>query len=118
MVLFNVGPGREDYPCSGRDVSVPHVSIGATARTSERIFASGNERTAGIMPEWNVTDAGYKFVGTDKLAARKWNSDLMIRRYVRLTLIFIFSARVHEHEPRRQGCVSYYDIRRYQGPSI
>jgi hypothetical protein len=69
MVLFNVGPGREDFPCSDRDVSVPHVTIGATARNSERIFASGNERSHGIWPEWNVTDAGYKLQTADKFAA-------------------------------------------------
>lgn len=69
MVLFNVGPGRQDYPCSDRDVSVPHVTIGATARNSERIFASGNERTVGVIPQWGVKDAGYKLLGTDKFAA-------------------------------------------------
>lgn len=48
---------------------MPHVTIGATARNSERIFASGNERTVGILPDWGVTDAGYKLYAADKFAA-------------------------------------------------
>lgn len=70
MVLFNVGANRTDYPCSvGRAASVPHYTIGATAQTSERIFASGNERTVGLLPEWGVKDAGYKLKSTDTFAA-------------------------------------------------
>ncbi|KAF2401129.1 hypothetical protein EJ06DRAFT_581331 [Trichodelitschia bisporula] len=69
MVLFNVGPGREDPPCAQRDVSLPHVSIGATSRNSERIFASGNERSEGIIPNWGIKDTGYKLQPADKFAA-------------------------------------------------
>jgi hypothetical protein len=69
MVLFNVGPGREDPPCSGRDISLPHATIGATPRNSERIFASGNERTRADFAGWGVKDAGYKLQPADKFAA-------------------------------------------------
>jgi hypothetical protein len=69
LVMFNVGPGREDLTCSHRDVSLPHVSIGATSRNSERFFASGNERTIGIFPDWGVTDVGYKIRSTDSFAS-------------------------------------------------
>ncbi|KAF2672376.1 hypothetical protein BT63DRAFT_452881 [Microthyrium microscopicum] len=69
MVLFNNGPGREDPPCANRDVSVPHVTVGATSHSSERIFASGNERTVGVWPDWGVKDAGYKLKKEDKFAA-------------------------------------------------
>lgn len=68
MVMFNKGPGREDFTCRDTDISVPHVSIGATSRNSERFFASGNERTMGIFPEWNTTDAGYKINAKDSFA--------------------------------------------------
>src|ERR1700760_479142 len=68
MVMFNVGPGREESVCTYRDVSLPHVSIGATARTSERFFASGNERTTGIFPEWGISDTGYRIRSTDRFA--------------------------------------------------
>jgi hypothetical protein len=69
IALYNVGPGREDPTCSHRDVSVPHSSIGSTPRNSERIFASGNERTVASFPEWGVKDAGYKIRKEDKFAA-------------------------------------------------
>jgi hypothetical protein len=69
MVVFNIGPGLEDYTCSHRDISVPHATVGATPRNSERIFASGNERTQSIFPDWGVKDAGYKVRPTDKFAA-------------------------------------------------
>jgi hypothetical protein len=69
MVLFNRGPGREDLPCSDRDISVPHSTIGATPRNSERIFASGNERSVASFPAWGVKDAGYKLRKQDTFAA-------------------------------------------------
>jgi len=68
-VFFNAGPGREDPTCMDKEISVPHVTTGATARSSERFFASGNERTPGIFPEWGVKDAGYKIKSTDRFAA-------------------------------------------------
>jgi hypothetical protein len=69
MVLFNVGPGRVDATCGDRDISLPHATIGATPRNSERLFASGNERSPAIFPDWGVKDAGYKLKQGDKLAA-------------------------------------------------
>lgn len=69
MVLFNVGEGREDPTCAYRDISLPHATIGSTSRNSERIFASGNERSKGVFADWGVNDVGYKMKSTDKLAA-------------------------------------------------
>jgi hypothetical protein len=68
MVMFNAGPGREESVCTTMDVSVPHVTINATARSSERFFASGNERTIGIFPEWGISDTGYRIKSTDSFA--------------------------------------------------
>lgn len=68
MVLFTVGPTRYDPPCVDRNVSLPHASVGATPRNSERIFFAGNERTLGLMPEWGTKDAGYKLHKEDSLA--------------------------------------------------
>lgn len=69
MILFNAGPGRSDETCSSRDISVPHVSIGYTSRNSERIFASGNERSIASFADWGTKDAGYKVQSTDIFAA-------------------------------------------------
>jgi hypothetical protein len=69
FVLMNIGPGREDITCLHRDVSVPHVSIGATAHTAERIFASGNERTSLIVSRMGAKDVGYKLNAPDKLGS-------------------------------------------------
>jgi hypothetical protein len=69
MILFTTGPGRQDFTCGEKDVSLPHAVAGTTPRKSERIFASGNERTACIFPEWGVKDAGYKLKSTDSIDA-------------------------------------------------
>jgi hypothetical protein len=69
MVLFNVGAGRVDATCGDLDISLPHATIGATPRNSERLFAAGNERSPAIFPDWGVKDAGYKLNQGDKLAA-------------------------------------------------
>jgi hypothetical protein len=61
MLILNIS--------SHRDVSLPHSSIGATPRDSERIFASGNERSTASLPEWGVKDAGYKLKKEDSFAA-------------------------------------------------
>jgi hypothetical protein len=42
--------------------------VGATAKGSERFFASGNERTKVFFPDWNVTDAGYPLRKADRIA--------------------------------------------------
>jgi hypothetical protein len=69
MILYNQGPGREDLTCNHRDISVPHASIGGTPRDTERIFASGNERSNIVFPNSGVKDAGIKLRSTDKFAA-------------------------------------------------
>jgi hypothetical protein len=69
MILFVTGPGRRDYTCGDKDVSLPHAVAGTTPRKSERIFASGNERSVCRFPDWGVKDAGYKLKGTDALDA-------------------------------------------------
>jgi hypothetical protein len=42
--------------------------VGSSARGSERLFSSGNERTQAIMPVWNETNVGYKLKASDKFA--------------------------------------------------
>src|ERR1700712_5469738 len=44
MVLFNSGPKRFDPTCVGK-TSLPHILIGSSPGKSERLMASGNERT-------------------------------------------------------------------------
>jgi hypothetical protein len=44
MVLFNVGPNRMDPTCVGK-TSLPHLLISSDPGHSERVMASGNERT-------------------------------------------------------------------------
>ena len=58
-----------DYTCNHRDISVPHAVVGRTPRNSERIFASGNERTNIIFPDAGVKDAGIKLRKTDQFGA-------------------------------------------------
>jgi hypothetical protein len=68
LVLFAAGPNRIDYPCADRNISLPHVTVNSTARRSERIFASGNERTSAIFSDWGAGDAGYNLHEGDSLA--------------------------------------------------
>jgi hypothetical protein len=51
MVVFSVGPGRWDPTCYGKNDSgsLPHFAVGSSPKRSERLFASGNERTAGDL---------------------------------------------------------------------
>jgi hypothetical protein len=69
MILLAVGEGREDFTCRDKEISLPHILVGATSRSSERIFGSGNERSTAVFPEWGVSDAGFKMKPTDSLAA-------------------------------------------------
>jgi hypothetical protein len=69
FVLMKNGPGRENITCSHRDGSVLYISIGATAHTAERIFASGNERTSLIFSNMGAKDVGYKMNALDKLGS-------------------------------------------------
>jgi len=58
------------FNCSkSEDISLPHATIGATPRTSERIFASGNERGYVNFASWGHKDIGYKLKATDEFAA-------------------------------------------------
>lgn len=89
MVLFNIGPGRVDATCGDSPMSMPHMIVGSTAKGSERLFSSGNERTHAIMPEWNENNVGYKLKNADKFALIV---DLMnenqVEKLVYLTLTF------------------------------
>jgi hypothetical protein len=64
MVLMNQGQGRSDPTCAGNPFSLPHVAVGASPGNSERIFASGNERTELRAPAGS--NAGYKVNAGDK----------------------------------------------------
>lgn len=44
MVLFNTGPKRFDPTCVGQ-TSLPHILVSSSPDKSERLMASGNERT-------------------------------------------------------------------------
>jgi hypothetical protein len=58
MVIINKGKSLKDATCASNPISLPHIDVGASARNSERFFASGNERTATDMTaEW--AKAGY-----------------------------------------------------------
>jgi hypothetical protein len=67
-LIYAVGPTHSDTTCKDRDISVPHVIVGATARTSERLFASGNEKSPLIFPDASVMKVGYKLEAEDSLA--------------------------------------------------
>ncbi|KAF1980974.1 hypothetical protein K402DRAFT_425778 [Aulographum hederae CBS 113979] len=67
MVFLVKGPGRVDATCENhRGVSLPHLDVGATPQTSERLFSSGNERTPLIVPK--DVKAGYKINDKDQFA--------------------------------------------------
>jgi len=66
MVGFIKGPTRWDPTCYGWP-SGPHLGIGGTASTSERMMASGNER-AFLDYSTNPTGSGYHLNGQDKFA--------------------------------------------------
>lgn len=66
-VLILIGPGRSDPSCSRFEASVPHNAANTTARISERMFASGNERFPVIFADMGAKDSGYKLRGEDKL---------------------------------------------------
>ena len=68
LLLYNIGEGRSDATCADRDISVPHVIVGTTAKTSERLFASGNERTPLVFPDASQLKIGYQLNKNDKFA--------------------------------------------------
>jgi hypothetical protein len=47
-------------------ISGPHMITGSFPRTSERVFASGNERTSIILSQWGINKVGYKINSADK----------------------------------------------------
>ncbi|KAE9980530.1 hypothetical protein EG328_000266 [Venturia inaequalis] len=74
IVLFNEGPGRQDVTCMDRDLSLPHISANLLATNSERIWASGNERTVIHFDKFANEKVGYKVKKEDKFT---YNVDLM-----------------------------------------
>ncbi|QDS77030.1 hypothetical protein FKW77_006552 [Venturia effusa] len=66
-VTVLIGPGRSDPTCSGFEISIPHAGTNTTAHTSERIFASGNERVPVVFADMGAKDSGYKLRAEDKL---------------------------------------------------
>jgi hypothetical protein len=74
IVLFNEGPGRQDVTCMDRDLSLPHVGADLLATNSERIWASGNERTVLHFDKFSNNNVGYKVKKEDKFT---YNIDLM-----------------------------------------
>jgi Stress up-regulated Nod 19 len=68
MVLVNIGPGRRDATCAENPFSLPHILLGTSPTTSERMFSSGNERTEAFLPDWNIGKVGYKLNKADKFA--------------------------------------------------
>jgi hypothetical protein len=68
MVHLNIGPGRADPTCYGKQ-SLPHVDVGASPSNGERYFSSGNERTVVLLDVLGAdTKAGYHIKSTDKFA--------------------------------------------------
>jgi hypothetical protein len=66
MVGFIKGPTRWDPTCYGWP-SGPHLAIGGTGSTSERMMASGNER-AFLDYSTNPAGSGYHLTAQDKFA--------------------------------------------------
>jgi hypothetical protein len=69
MVLFNSGPKRFDPTCVGK-TSLPHLLIGSNPGKSERLMASGNERTqTRFNSPYNPGEKlGYYMDAADKFA--------------------------------------------------
>jgi len=64
MVLMSQGAGKSDPTCATNGFSLPHFAVGASGATAERIFASGNERTALEVPA-NL-NYGYPVAAADR----------------------------------------------------
>jgi len=66
MVLFNIGTGAWDATCT--TFGLPHMIVGSSPASSERIFSSGNERTTVFFnPPWyNTTNMGYPVYSADR----------------------------------------------------
>jgi hypothetical protein len=64
MVLLNQGPGRADPTCAGSALSLPHFAVGTSPANTERIWASGNERSP--LPFNLLGDYGYQVNAADR----------------------------------------------------
>jgi hypothetical protein len=66
MVALTLGPNRWDPTCIGNDDSLPHLVVGTNPSQSERLFASGNERTPLDISKLTINGkkAGY-FIGKE-----------------------------------------------------
>ena len=64
MVLMSQGAGKRDPTCANNAFSLPHFAVGGTGANTERIFASGNERTPVVMPD-NL-NYGYPVAAADR----------------------------------------------------
>jgi hypothetical protein len=49
-----------------RDINLPHIGVGTTARNSERFGSAGNERTPLSSPQRGAPKAGYMVDKEDK----------------------------------------------------
>jgi len=109
MVMFNKGPGRSDPTCNDFEVSVPHNTVGGTSRSSERFFASGNERSVANFPKWGVKDAGYKIRSTDTFASLvEFMNENMDDKVVYMTITYDI---VEGHPFKDDVKVVWFDIR-------
>jgi hypothetical protein len=59
---------KADPTCAKKSQSLPHWVVGFNPATSERFFASGNERTTVRLFDMGITDAGYKVAKGDQFA--------------------------------------------------
>jgi len=77
MVLFAVGTGAWDATCTS--FGLPHMIVGASVQSSERIFSSGNERTIAFFNPPAGKGAAEKKVGYPVIAADRFGliTDLM-----------------------------------------
>jgi hypothetical protein len=66
MVVMVTGPNRWDPTCKGNTTALPFFVTNTSPETTERVFSSGNERTAADVSVSNL-HAGYYFRPDDKL---------------------------------------------------
>jgi hypothetical protein len=59
---------RADLTCQYAFTSLPHWVVGYSPASSERFWASGNERSPIDFAGWNITDAGYRVENSDSFA--------------------------------------------------
>ncbi|KAF2671815.1 hypothetical protein BT63DRAFT_452322 [Microthyrium microscopicum] len=59
---------RADPTCVGKGTSLPHWVVGFNPSSSERFWASGNERTPINFLSWGIKDAGYRMAKGDVMS--------------------------------------------------